>query len=274
MAESIGLGILGVFVGAFGTLIGAGGGFILLPVLALLYPHESPEALASLSLTTVFFNALSGSAGYARLRQIDYRSGLMFAIAAVPGAAVGALTTRLLDRTVFNVILASVMLLGSILLFGAAGARAAAEAERHRLAREQGGSVSVAQRPSGPRLWMGLALAFAVGFVSSLLGIGGGIIHVPGLVFVLDFPIHVATATSHFVLAITALVGAGVHDGTGGLHGAYGKAAALAIGVVVGAQIGAHMSRKTAPVVIVRSLAVALALVAVRILWTSLRGRL
>ena len=63
--------LLGFAVGAFGTLVGAGGGFILAPVLLILYPHDSAQTLSSISIAVVFFNALSGSVAYARQRRID-----------------------------------------------------------------------------------------------------------------------------------------------------------------------------------------------------------
>ena len=62
---------LGLVVGAYGTLVGAGGGFVLVPVLLLLYPDERPVDITAISLAVVFFNASSGSIAYARLRRID-----------------------------------------------------------------------------------------------------------------------------------------------------------------------------------------------------------
>src|SRR5271157_778881 len=84
---------LGLAVGLYGTLIGAGGGFILMPLLLLLHPNASPEQLTAISLAVVFFNALAGSESYAIMRRIDYKSGLMFAAATIPGAIIGALNT-------------------------------------------------------------------------------------------------------------------------------------------------------------------------------------
>jgi len=83
--------LIGVGVGAFGTVIGAGGGFILTPILLLLYPHDSAQTLTAISLAAVFFNAASGSVAYARQRRIDFHSGTVFAIATLPGAVAGAL---------------------------------------------------------------------------------------------------------------------------------------------------------------------------------------
>jgi uncharacterized membrane protein YfcA len=93
---------LGFGVGTFGTLIGAGGGFVRMPILLLLYPQENPELLTSISLAVVFFNALSGSIAYGRMGRIDDKSGLMFSAATIPGAILGAFTTALPPRRTFD----------------------------------------------------------------------------------------------------------------------------------------------------------------------------
>ena len=120
--------------------------------------------------------------------------------------------------------------------------------------------------------WLGVVLSLFVGYVSSFLGIGGGIIHVPILVYLLNFPVHVATATSHFILAVMALTGTIVHI----VDGAFGQGVhhmvPLSIGVVLGAQVGARSSRFFEGVWIVRSLALALGLVGVRILVLAMTG--
>ena len=85
---------LGFAVGACGTLIGAGGGFVLMPILLLVYPKDSPDLLTAISLAVVFCNAASGSVAYGRMRRIDYRSGLLMSAAAVPGAILGAMAHR------------------------------------------------------------------------------------------------------------------------------------------------------------------------------------
>jgi len=92
------LGSLGLVVGAIGTLIGAGGGFLLMPILVLLYPHESPEILTPISLSVVFANAASGSVAYARHAGAStFCAGWLFALAGLPGAILGALVTRHLE---------------------------------------------------------------------------------------------------------------------------------------------------------------------------------
>jgi uncharacterized membrane protein YfcA len=86
---------LGFVVGAYGTLIGAGSGFVLVPLLLFLYPRERPATITSVSLAVIFFNALSGSWAYACQHRIDCRTGTRFATATAPGAILGALSASL-----------------------------------------------------------------------------------------------------------------------------------------------------------------------------------
>src|SRR6266581_1722248 len=108
---------LGILIGAFGTLIGAGGGFILVPILLLLYPNEKAEFITSISLAVVFFNALSGSIAYSRMKRIDYKSGAIFALATIPGAILGALSTAYVPRRIFDLIFGVLMIIAALFLW-------------------------------------------------------------------------------------------------------------------------------------------------------------
>src|SRR5207245_2044054 len=108
---------LGFVVGAFGTLIGAGGGFILVPALLLLYPTAKPSVITGISLAVVFFNAASGSIAYARERRIDWRTGLTFAAATTPGAVFGALAVSFVPRGVFDALFGLLLLGLAVVMF-------------------------------------------------------------------------------------------------------------------------------------------------------------
>src|SRR5262245_57150923 len=92
---ALGLVGLGILVGAYGTMIGAGGGFLLVPVLLLLAPDLSPASATAMSLTVVFFNAYAGVWAYARMGRIDFASGALFAFAGLPGALLGTYVVTL-----------------------------------------------------------------------------------------------------------------------------------------------------------------------------------
>jgi uncharacterized membrane protein YfcA len=260
------LAFIGLFVGAFGTLIGVAGGFILVPILLFLYPDETPATITSITLTVAFFNALSGSIAYSRLKRIDYRSGLLFSLVAVPGAIVGALIINFLSRGVFQYVFGSLLLViaayllvrpdkkivGSILL-------------KWQTVRNITDSNHNVHR-YGFNLPLGMTIAFFVGIVSGLLGIGGGIIHVPAMTQILFFPIHIATATSHFVVAISTFAAIDTHLVSGTFTSDIGRVVVLSAGAVIGAQFGARLSQKVKGSLIVRLLAIGLVIVALRLL--------
>jgi len=266
MLERLWLIPVGFLVGTYGTLVGAGGGFVLVPMLLLLYPQESPEVITSISLAVVFFNALSGSIAYMRLKRVDYRSGILFATATIPGAILGAVTTSIIPRHLFDILLGVLMIGASLFLIFHTDKKVDYKTGRlpgclvRNLVEADGTEHTFSYSPT-----VGVGLSLIVGYISSLLGIGGGIIHVPALVHLLNFPVHIATATSHFMLAIMALTGTGVHIFAGAFHHGIRRTIALAIGVLIGAQLGAFLSNRVGGVWIIRGLAIALGFVGVRI---------
>jgi hypothetical protein len=262
---------LGFVLGAYGTLVGAGGAFILVPILLLMYPQASPETITSISLAVVFFNCLSGSIAYAGTKRIDYKSGLLFSVATVPGAVLGTLATAYVKRGFFDALLGGVLIIASIFIFVRPDPvlRPRKKSSPHQFRRilvDSGGET----HDFSYNLPLGLALSLIIGFLSSLLGIGGGIIHVPVLILLLNFPVHIATATSHFMLAIMALTATLMHIGTGGFeHGGIQRTIVLSVGMIIGAQLGAILSPRLQGSFIVRGLAIALALVGIRLLWVA-----
>jgi uncharacterized membrane protein YfcA len=271
---------LGILIGAFGTVIGAGGGFILVPILLLLYPDENTELITSISLAVVFFNALSGSWAYSRMGRIDYKSGIIFAAATIPGAILGAISTAYLPRHAFDVFFGIVMIAAAVFLWlSAKDDHSAGRLQQQTQGHENKSTARLILRDfidaDGTRYHyaynpvIGVVLSVFVGFISSLSGVGGGFIHVPALTRLLNFPVHVATATSHFILTVMALTGTLVHVASGVFAHGVRRTAILSVGVVIGAQAGAHMSNRVGGRAIIRGLAMALVFVGLRLLFTK-----
>lgn len=270
---------LGVLIGAFGTLIGAGGGFILMPILLLVYPRDKTELITAISLAVVFFNALSGSFAYARMKRVDYKSGIAFSIATIPGAILGALSTAYVPRRAFDLIFGVLMTIAAVFLWLSAKEEHATSPTPKIAPVSEKAGTGLTERDlvdaEGVHyhyafdLRIGVILSIFVGYLSSLLGVGGGFIHVPALSRLLNFPVHIATATSHFVLAIMALTGTLVHVVQGAFVHGVRRTAVLAVGVLVGAQAGAWLSNRTGGKAIIRGLAVALAFVGIRLIFSE-----
>jgi uncharacterized membrane protein YfcA len=264
--------LLGAGVATYGTLIGAGGGFLLAPLLLLVYPGFEPEVITAMSLGVVFLNAASGSFAYARQRRIDYQAGLLFAGATAPGALVGAIATGFLPRDAFEAAFGVLLLLISAWLLLPAPRRIVTAPPPSRYLRRlltdaHGDTYRYSFDPI-----VGVALGLVIGFVSSLFGVGGGVVYVPAMILLLRFPAYVATATSTFTLMFTAGIGALVHATSGRYDGVLTEELALSAGALAGAQIGAAVSERLfhRQAVIVRLLSLALVAVGVRLLAGSL----
>jgi len=266
---------LGFAVGAYGTLVGAGGGFVLVPMLLLIYVDDSQRELTAISLAVVLANSLSGSIAYGRRRLIDYRTGLTFAAATVPSSFAGAYAVRFFSRETFSVVFGAVLIaLALLTLYGVTRPPAAI---REPIRPGPGIVVRTMARGDGVvfryayNVWHGVAFSVAIGFASSLFGVGGGIMHVPVMMTVLRVPVEFAVATSQFMLIFMAAAGTALHviDGEFARE-EFVRAALLAAGAIPGAQAGALLARRLSGGAVARALAVVLILVGVRLILTIL----
>ena len=259
--------LFGVGIGALGTLVGVGGGFLIVPVIALVQPSWETRTVTAFSLAVVCANACSGTLAYLRQGRVDVRSAIPFAAAAIPGVFVGVLGADHLERGWFDPLFGVLLLLmaGWLALKPHSAPGGPPGRTRRELVDAQGLRYA----------WtfdmrLGLAGSVVVGVISALFGIGGGPIQVPFLVAVLDYPEHVATATSHAVLAVTSLVALVLHALQGDYAGDLGATLATALGAVLGAPIGARLSRHVSGATLMRILAAMLAFIAFRLLWRTL----
>lgn len=253
--EFLRLALLGFLVGGYGTLVGAGGGSLLVPALLILYPEQSPATITAMSLAVVFFNAYSGTLAYVRMGRVHYRYAVLFTLASLPGAVVGVALVHELPRTLFDPVFGVLLTaLGLVLVVNPLGQTAGAQ-EGH----------DAGDPPRRSPLIGAIGSAY-IAVLASMLGIGGGVVHVPFLVRVLLLPPHTATATSQFVLTFMALTATVTHVLLGELNHGLAQTTFLAVGVMMGAPLGAALSTKLHGSLLVRLLAVALSLVGLRLL--------
>lgn len=262
--------MIGLVVGLYGTMIGAGGGFLLVPILLLIY-HFSPQHAIGTSLCVVFFNVLSGTFSYARQKRIDYHTGVRFALGTLPGAILGVFLAKYFSAKAFDTIFGIILIGIGIFLFLKPRPVPTEDASRCFLPFLKRKPVlrSLVDAEGTKYEYCfnyvcGIALSFIVGFFSSLFGIGGGIIHVPALIYMFSFPYHVAVASSHFILMISSLIGTVFHGMLGNVE--IKPALLIGIGAVLGAQAGAIISPRMSGLWIVRMLSLALIAIGIRLL--------
>ncbi|MDP6049885.1 MAG: sulfite exporter TauE/SafE family protein [SAR202 cluster bacterium] len=256
MIETI-LFTLGVATGIYGVLVGAGGGFILAPVLILFFSKD-PEIAAGTSLALVSINSISGFIAYRKSGFIDVRSGFLFAIAAVPGSVLAPFILDVMPGNIFRTLFGVLLLSLAIHMFF-----------RGSKAEDDSGYTSddITLKPALPK-WMSFTVkerritAFdgtifnyrfnesmatifnlILGFVSSFFGTGGGFLRTPILVSAFSFPVKVAVATSIFSLSFYATIGAAAHAFNHNIEW-YPTLVWGGLGLVLGGQIGARLAQR------------------------------
>lgn len=261
------LAAVGLVAGTWGSMIGAGGGFIIVPILLLIDNTISPAVVTAVSLVAVLVNSLSGTLVYARSRRIDYKTGVLFLVATLPGSIFGALLVNHIGRGLFQVVLGTLLSTLSIYLIAKPSRLLIEGKPRH-------AGVPSCITDAGGRIFeynvhrpLGTMITCIVGFLASLLGVGGGIFNVPGFVLLLGIPIEIATATSHFMVMGTATIANGTNILQGDLQGQWPVALALSMGTLLGGQLGPRISYRFGSRWLTTALSSGLFVAGVRLFW-------
>jgi len=240
------LALIAIAGGFVGSLSGLGGAVIMIPVLLIFFGVPFPVAVGAGSVTILATSATTGAA-YVRDRLTDLRIGMFLEIATVPGALLGAALTVFLTHA--NLDDALLIALGLVLLAIVPGAIARRNEELpsgvvpDRRSQELGLAGEYWDHASHQRVVYraadtdpALGVMFGAGLVSGMFGIGAGVFKVLALERYLRLPMKIATATSNFMIGVTAAAGAGILLAAGYINPLI--AAPVAIGTVAGAYVG------------------------------------
>ncbi len=235
------LPIFGFLIGTMAAMTGIGGGAFIVPLLTLIYAFAPANAVGT-SLTTIIFTAIASTISYSRQKRIYYKTGLILATMTAPGAVLGAYLTSIIPpRTLglifgFFLIFVALRMIIDFKLFRKKNAKAD---------KDVCDTVARSEKElfeSKTKLLTGVALSFFGGLASGLLGIGGGALLVPIMTFAMSMSIHVAVATSMLTMIITSMSGVLQHYALGNIRFEY--ALPIALGTVLGAQLGAYASKR------------------------------
>lgn len=253
---------LALFVAAFlssvfGSIVGLGGGFILVPVLRLFFGLD-PAFASGTALVLVVANSGSGALTYLLQHRVHIRVGLLIAAGGCPGSIIGALLAKTISAELFDILLAA-------LLIGVALDMALRRAEKIAARRSTPADIQTLRGMAPARA---MAIGFVVGLISSLFGIGGGVMIVPSLVYFSDLPAHAISATSHFGIFLTSPIGLATHAFEHDIRISY--ILPLVIGGLLGGPIGARISLVLRSPQLVIFVAIALAIGAASLLFKYL----
>lgn len=231
---SVLLVLLGFFAGLLGALTGIGGGVLLTPILALHFGVPIREAIGT-SLVAVITTSAASSSVHLQRHTTDIRLGMTLELATSLGAAVTAYLVGYFNRNVLEGLFAGFLLYSSITILVRRGK---IKDEEPVASDDQGRTVIPPYEPK--RYPLGLGASLMAGGLSGLLGIGGGPIKVPVMFIFMSVPLMVATATSNFMIGVTAAASAIVYYRRGDIL--VELAAPLAVGVFMGSLLGARLA--------------------------------
>ena len=227
LTHIISLLITGLSAGMLGGLLGIGGGVVVLPILIFIFRYPLPVAIGT-NITATILTAASGAAGHLRLKNVDYPTARIVAAGGALGAATGSIIFLFITNRLWllNLILGFAFLSVSIRMVYEGVKRTESERKVNRFS----GSIIVK-----------VAVGFFIGLLTGLVGLGGGYALVPSFIYLLGFPVRMAVGTS-----LTSLLGMALVSGVFKLYqGVVDVKAALCLGIgsIIGAQLGARLTR-------------------------------
>lgn len=253
----------GFVAGTFGAMMGIGGGILIIPILTLLLGVPMQNAIGS-SLVAIVINALTATSIYIRNHMANLNLGFLLSCTLVPGAIAGALLGHIIPGSMLSLIFAALLIYVAYNLF-----------PKKPTARKAGtgdtGRATLIKKPAAyswlnnsyydqalkrevkysvQRLTAGLTGGFFAGVVSSLLGVGGGIINIPVMNLIMKVPFKAAIATGSLLLCFTTMTGATVYALNG--YVVPHLIAPLTAGIFLGAQLGSFIGRRVQDAVLLR----------------------
>jgi uncharacterized membrane protein YfcA len=236
---------ISVGAGVLGSLLGLGGGIIVVPALTLLMKVDIRYAIGA-SLVSVIATSSGAAAAYVRERMTNLRVAMFLEIATTTGAIMGAYLAGVLGGRWLYVIFGVMMGYSALAMFRKRHDPAADRVPPDRVADrlrlhgayfDEAADREIVYRVT--RTWLGFVLMYVAGMVSGLLGIGSGALKVPAMDLAMGLPIKVSTATSNFMIGVTAAASAGVYFARGDIDPFV--AAPVAAGVLLGATAGSRL---------------------------------
>ena len=220
MIDQLWLIPLGFAAGILGSMIGLGGGIIVVPVLTFL--GFSPTAAASNSLFAALSNAVASTISYSKQKRIEYSLGIKLGLLSIPGTVLGALVSTDVTPEIFKILFGFVLIASAVYIF----MRKKFENKEKTISKQM--------------MVFAIGASFFAGIISSFFGIGGGIVFVPLMVVGMGMAMKRAAPTSQLILLFASLSGVITHSMLG--HPDFLQAGFLAIGSFIGGLVGARLS--------------------------------
>lgn len=236
---------MSIGAGLLGALLGLGGGIIVVPAIALVLGVDIRYAIGA-SIVSVIATSSAAGAAYVKDHVANIRLAMFLELGTSAGALAGAFLAGIVDRRWLYFVFAGALTYAAVAMWRqkrSGGSRTVSKPDR--LAAVLALDSSYVDQQRGTRIEyrvsrtpVGFAIGSTAGIASGLLGIGGGVIKVPAMALGMGVPMKVATATSNFMIGVTAAASAGVYFARGDVDPYI--AAPTALGVLTGSFLGAR----------------------------------
>lgn len=258
--------------GFIGSLLGLGGGIIVVPALTLIYKVDIRYAIAA-SLISVVATSSGAAASYLKDSLTNLRLAVFLEVGTVVGAVSGFLIASHIDSKSLYVLFAVFLLFSALMMLRKRSEHSTIAnhpwADKLRLDSSYPDEKGVWQSYKVAQVPLGLAVMFAAGILSALLGIGSGIFKVLAMDGAMKLPIKVSSATSNFMIGVTAAASASAYFLRGDVRPEI--AAPVALGIIIGSFLGAKSMSRIPAAHIRKIFVVVLAVVSAQMIWKGLK---
>jgi uncharacterized membrane protein YfcA len=236
--------LVSIFAGVFGSIVGLGGGVVIIPVLTLLLGVDIHFAIGA-SIVAIIGTSSGAASTYVKDKVTNLRVGMFLELASTSGAITGAALAAYANSAALELIFGSILLVTLVPTVMKIGEDIPKSPELKGLAKRLGLKGSYTEtdgslvRYNSDRPAAGLAGTAVAGVLSGLLGIGGGAFKVLSMDLAMKLPMKVSTTTSNFMIGVTAAASAGIYFARGDVNPLI--VAPVALGILVGAAIGARI---------------------------------
>lgn len=240
--------LIAILAGFLGSLLGLGGGIIITPVLTLLFHVDIKYAIGA-SIITVIATSSGSAIAYIRDRITNVRVGMFLEIGTTLGAITGAFLAALINPKFLYIIFGLFLLFSAAMMLKKAKNELPQNVKTHPMAKKLGLNGQYYDKVLDRNIeynvtgvFGGLGMMYGAGLLSGLLGIGSGIFKVTAMDLYMKLPMKVSSATSNFMMGVTAAASAGVYFLKGNIDPKI--AAPVALGVLMGATIGTRVMQR------------------------------
>ena len=264
--------LFSIAAGVFGSIVGLGGGVVVIPVLTILFGVNIHFAIGA-SIVAIIGTSSGAASTYVKDRVTNLRVGMFLELASTTGAITGAAIAAYTDSSALKIIFGSILLVTVVLQLMKLGEDIPRSPELKGLSKQLGLKGSYIETDgreiqyNATRPVSGLAGTAVAGVLSGLLGIGGGGFKVLSMDMAMKLPMKVSTTTSNFMIGVTAAASAGIYFVRGDVDPLI--VAPVALGILIGAAIGARVLMRSKNPTIRKAFALVLAVSAVEMILSA-----